>query len=149
MEVFGDGGYKAEWRDWPRRTRTYFRCILNDPKVEEQLSKIEAQRTECSPEQIRDLAWPDAHSILLQTQLALNLRGDPELKVAAVADKHGYEQWRVLAQGCDPTSNEGNLAAGNALRSPPKAAGYSDLTAKINEWLADEKRHRATGASSG
>ena len=90
--VFGEGDYKSEWRDWARRTRVYLRCILNDPKIEEQLTKVEAQRTECTPEQIRHLAWPEAHSIFIQTQLSLNLRGVPETRVAAAADKHGMEQ---------------------------------------------------------
>ena len=66
--------------------------------------------------------------------LVHRLSGEPAEVVRNVSKKHCLEQWRVLAQMCDPSASGRNFTDARMLYNPRCVSQLSQLPARLAEW---------------
>ena len=93
--------YRDKWRTWAYKARD---CLAQmDPGLQETLEAVESQSTELTPEYIQSLNISPEVNAAIKRFLVHKLDGDPAEVVRNASKKHGLEQYRLLAQLCDPT----------------------------------------------
>ena len=84
----------------------------------------------------------------LRRFLLHRLEGDPAEVVRSASKKPGVEQYRCLAQLCDPTASGRNWVDSRSLYHPSPASSVQALPAKIAEWETLETRCKERSGES-
>ena len=99
--------YKQTWRAWSYKVRDWMRQYhANFP---ERLEAIEAMTQEIPNEYLQQHGIPITAETELRRFLVHRLEGDPAEVVRSMAKKNGLEQYRCLAQLCDPFRRRAQL----------------------------------------
>merc|ERR1711994_826398 len=104
--------------------------------------EIEGQTTELTDEQLTKMAIDPFADTEIRHFLVHRLEGDPAevVRTQASANKPGLEQYRCLAQLCDPTAGGRNWLDSKHLYHPTQASSIQGLPAHIAEWKNLEMR---------
>ena len=133
--------YRDKWRTWAYKARD---CLAQmDPGLQETLEAVASQSTELTPEYIQSLNISPEVNASIKRFLVHKLDGDPAEVVRNASKKHGLEQYRLLAQLCDPTVSGRNWNDARWLYHPSPASSIASLPAKIAEWKNLEIRLKA------
>ena len=125
--------YKQDWRTWSYKARDWFSQF--DSTLMVKLETIETQTQPLSPEFIEGLEITPQADAEIRRLLVHKLEGDPAevIRTQASQGKSGLEQYRCLAQLCDPAAGGRNLLDAKHLFHPPPASSLQTLPARIAE----------------
>ena len=98
-------GYKEAWRNWAYKAKDW--ASQYDASLPAKLEAIESMTTELTPDYIASQGVSEATDLELRRFLVHRLEGDPAEMVRTAKSKPGLEQYRILAQFCDPTAGGG------------------------------------------
>ena len=107
--------FKSKWRAWSYKARDWL--SQEDETLNRKLESVESMTAELTPEFIESLGITAAGDAAIRRFLVHRLDGDPAEVVRNSASKPGIEQYRCLAQLCDP-------AAGGRLWSDAQRLYY-------------------------
>ena len=135
--------YKQAWRTWSYRARDSLAQV--DHTLREKLELIESKTTELTPEFLESMAITPHTDAEIRRFLIHKLEGDPAevIRTKASEGKGGLEQYRCLAQLCDPAAAGRNLSDSKLLYHPSPASSVQTLLARIAEWKLLELRCKA------
>ena len=105
-EILGNN-YKEDWRTWAYKARDYL--SMWDPTLNEKLEGVECMAAELSDDYISSLNISPQTDAAIKRLLVHRLKGDPGEIVRNKARKSGVEQYRSLAQLCDPSAGGRNF----------------------------------------
>ena len=112
--------YKNRWRAWSYKAKDWLAQL--DEKLEPVLERVEAMTSELTTEFVNSQDIPDRVDKEIKRFLKHRLDGDPAEVVRNSKDKSGLEQFRVLAQLCDPTVGGRNWHDVQQLYHPTPAS---------------------------
>ena len=119
-----------------------------DRTLKSKLEKVESETKELSQSYIEDLNLSPQVDEGICRYLVHRLEGDPAevVRQAASEGKSGIEQYRILAQLCDPAAAGRNWQDAKSLYHPTQASSMQNLLAHIAEWKQLELRcHSRSG----
>ena len=123
--------YKARWRVWAYKARDWLSLV--EESLGPKLASVEGMTTELTPEAISAMNISDRADAAIKRFLVHRLDGDPAEVVRNSANKAGIEQYRCLAQLCDPSVEGRNWADAQHLYSPTPAGSVQAIPAKLAE----------------
>ena len=133
--------YKQAWRAWSYKVRDWMRQY--HAYFPEKLEAVEAMTQEVPNEYLQQHGIPATAETELRRFLVHRLEGDPAEVVRSMAKKNGLEQYRCLAQLCDPSAGGRNWADSQQLYHPSPASSLQGLPSRIAEWEILESRCRS------
>ena len=133
--------YRDKWRRWSYKTKDYLSLWHTELKT--YMEQVESMKHELTPEFISGLNIPERADTAMRRFLVHKLDGDPAEIVQTKAHLPGIEQYRTLAQLCDPTAGGRNWSDAQHLYYPSPAGSLQALPAKIAEWKNLESRCKA------
>ena len=104
--------------------------------------------TELTPEFIESRGITAVGDAAIRRFLVHRLDGDPAEVVRNSANKPGIEQYRCLAQLCDPAAGGRLWSDAQRLYYPTPASSVQAIPAKIAEWKNLELRCKARSGES-
>ena len=141
--------YRNRWRAWSYKARDWLAQL--DPALKQKLERVEAMSSTLSDEYIEALKISDHVDSEIRRFLVHRLDGDPAEVVRNSADKPGIEQYRCLAQLCDPAAGGRDWQDARHLYYPTPATTLQNVHAKIAEWknfgATVQSQERRWGAS--
>ena len=138
--------YKELWRTWSYKTREWL--TQYDATLAEKLELIESKAEPLTDAFIRDQNISEQTNLQIKRFLVHRLAGDPGEVVREARRKHALEQYRILAQLCDPAAAGRSWSDSQSLYHPSAATSIMALPAKIVEWKNLETRCKTrTGES--
>ena len=138
--------YKLSWRNWAFKAKDWLETL--QPGLEDTLSTVEGLRNELTEQEISAYQVTGHANTQLKRFLKHRTDGEPLELIRSVTHQHGLEQYRRLAQMCDPTSGGRSWADSKALFNPPRVSHIGEVPARIAEWKTLERRCAARSGES-
>ena len=133
--------FRDIWRLWSYKARDHL--ALYDDTLRDKLESIESIASPLTPEFIESMNISPKVNATIKRMLVHRLEGEPAEVVRSVAQAHGLEQYRMLAQLCDPSAGGRNWVDVQRLHHPSPAPNMHSLLSKIAEWKSLEVRVKA------
>ena len=103
--ILGDK-YRDGWRNWSYKARDWL--SQHDASLLQKLEAVEATSTELAESYLESQSISDQTNLSIKRFLVHRLEGEPAEVVRLARNKHGLEQYRRLAQLCDPAAGGRN-----------------------------------------
>ena len=141
-------GYRDTWRSWAYKVRDWLSQY--DGSLPQKLLEIESKAQELTQEFIDAQFVPEDVDLEIKRFLIHRLESDPEAVVRSANNegKSGLEQYRRLAQFCDPSAHGHNWTDAQHLFHPSAAPTLQAVPSRILEWKNLETRCKARSGES-
>ena len=124
--------FKDRWRLWSYKARDYL--SISDETLNAKLEAIETKAAPLTDDYIASLNISESTNAAIKRLLVHKLEGEPAEVVRSVSRKHGLEQYRTLAQLCDPAAGGRDWADVQKLYHPSASTNLQSVPARIAEW---------------